>query len=204
MKMSVVRYVPNTITLLRVALCIALIFIKPVLGIASFIVFCIAGLTDMIDGPLARKIPNGKTAIGGDLDAFADMLLIVVGVFVLMPHMNVWSGLWIAVIAILVFKIVSASLTGLIKHKKILFTHTLANKLAALFLFAAPILFFIVGEKVGDGENLIVNIYIIFLFCWVFLATVEEALINLLIKVPNVNVKGIWEIKKLNDKNNDS
>jgi len=158
----------------------------------------------MIDGPLARKIPNGKTAIGGDLDAFADMLLIVVGVFVLMPHMNVWSGLWIAVIAILVFKIVSASLTGLIKHKKILFTHTLANKLAALFLFAAPILFFIVGEKVGDGENLIVNIYIIFLFCWVFLATVEEALINLLIKVPNVNVKGIWEIKKLNDKNNDS
>lgn len=202
--MSVVRYVPNTITLLRVALCIALIFIKPVLGIASFIVFCIAGLTDMIDGPLARKIPNGKTAIGGDLDAFADMLLIVVGVFVLMPHMNVWSGLWIAVIAILVFKIVSASLTGLIKHKKILFTHTLANKLAALFLFAAPILFFIVGEKVGDGENLIVNIYIIFLFCWVFLATVEEALINLLIKVPNVNVKGIWEIKKLNDKNNDS
>jgi phosphatidylglycerophosphate synthase len=152
----------------------------------------------MIDGPLARKIPRAQTAIGGDFDAFADMLMIVVGVFVIIPAMNIWDWLWPAIIGILVFKIVSASISGLVKHRKILFTHTLANKLAALFLFIAPIIYFIIGE------HLIVNIYFIFLICWVFLATAEEALINLLLKKPNTDVRGIWKVKEENSKSIDS
>jgi len=186
------RYVPNIITSLRVLLCLSLIFIKPVLGPLSFLIFCIAGFTDMIDGPLARRIPNAKTARGGDFDAFADMLMIVVGVFVIIPAMNIWGWLWPAIIGILVFKVVSASVSGLIKHKKILFTHTLANKLAAIFLFIGPIIYFI------TGEHIIVNIYLIFLVFWVFIATLEEALINLLLKVPNTDVKGIWKVKEEN------
>lgn len=188
------KYIPNIITFSRIVLCVALIFIKPAMGIISFIVYCVAGFTDMIDGTLARKIPNAQTKIGSDLDAFADMFLIVVGVFILMPAMDIWNWLWPAVIAILVFKILSASISGLIKHKKVLFTHTQANKLAALFLFIAPILYFAIGA------HIIVNIYIVFLICWVFLATVEEALINLLLKKPNTDVKGFWEIRKENNK----
>jgi len=175
-------------------MCVALIFIRPVMGTLSFAIFCIAGFTDMIDGTLARKIPNGLSKIGTDLDSFADMFLIVVGVFVLMPAMNIWSWLWISVIGALVFKILSASVTGLIKHKKVLFTHTIANKLAALFLFIGPILYFILGG------GIVVNLYIVFLICWVFYATVEEGLINLLLKEPNTTIKGIWEVKAANNK----
>ena len=184
-----VKYIPNVITFTRIILTIALIFIAPTMGLIFFIVYCIAGLTDMVDGPLARRIPNGKSKIGTDLDAFADMLLIIVGVFVIMPTMQLWGWLWFAVICVLVFKILSASLSGIIKHKKVLFTHTLANKMAALFLFTAPILYFFTGEHV------VVNIYMVFLIGWVIMATIEEALINLLLKKPSTNIKGIWQVR---------
>ncbi|MCL2409463.1 MAG: CDP-alcohol phosphatidyltransferase family protein [Oscillospiraceae bacterium] len=186
------RYIPNIITLSRVALTVALIFIAPPMGLLSFVIYCIAGFTDMIDGRLSRKIPNGESRLGAELDSFADMLLIVVGIFVLMPAMHVWGWLWFVVIGALVFKILSASISGLVKHKKVLFTHTLANKAAALFLFIAPILYFTLGE------HIVVNIYFIFLISWVFLATVEESLINLLLKHPNTNIKGIWKVRAEN------
>jgi len=162
------------------------------MGLVSFVIYCIAGATDMIDGRLSRKIPNGESKVGAELDAFADMLLIVVGIFVLMPVMQIWGWLWFVVIGALVFKILSASISGLIKHRKVLFTHTLANKAAALFLFIAPILYFTIGE------HLVVNIYFMFLITWVFLATVEESLINLLLKHPNTNIKGIWKVREEN------
>jgi type I restriction-modification system DNA methylase subunit len=73
-----------------------------------------------------------------------------------------------------------------------LFTHTLANKLAALFLFLAPIIYFI------TNNSLITNIYFVFLIIWVFLATIKEACINLLLKKPNANVLGFWKIKQEN------
>ena len=183
------KYVPNMITFSRIILTIALIFISPTMGLVFFIVYCIAGFTDMVDGPLARRIPNGKSKIGTDLDSFADMLLIIVGIFVILPAMEIWGWLWIAVICALVFKILSASLSGFIKHRKILFTHTLANKMAALFLFIAPIIYFITGEHV------VVNLYVVFLISWVFMATVEEALINLLLRKPNANIRGIWQVR---------
>ncbi|MCL2889463.1 MAG: CDP-alcohol phosphatidyltransferase family protein [Eggerthellaceae bacterium] len=188
------KYVPNVVTCLRIVLCIVLIFLKPAMGTASFIVFVVAGITDMVDGPLARRIPNAQSLLGQDLDAFADMLLIVVGVFVLLPAMDTWSWLFPAVIGILVYKLVSASLSGLIKHKKVLFTHTLANKISAMFLFLGPILYFV------TSGHAVINYYLIFLIIWVFLATTEEALINFFLTVPNKNVRGIWKVKEENEK----
>jgi len=192
------KHIPNMLGIIRILLTIALIFIYPVLGTLSFIVFCIAGFTDMIDGPLARRIPNGASKLGADIDAFADMFLIIVGVFVLIPAMGVWSWLWFGIIAALAFKILSASLTGLIKHKRVLFTHTIGNKLAAIFLFIAPIIYFIVAYL--EGPIIILNIYIIFLMVWVFTVTIEEGLINLLLKKPNTNIRGIWQVSKENAK----
>jgi len=185
------KHIPNIITSVRIILTIILIFIHPPMGVASFVVYCIAGLTDMIDGPLARRIPEGKSKIGTELDSFADMFLIIVGVFVLLPAMELWNWIWPVVIGALSFKIVSASLSGLIKHRQVLFTHTIANKLAALFLFIAPILYFF-------GGSTMVNFYAIFLIFWVFLATFEEALINLLLNKPNANIRGIWKVKSEN------
>jgi len=189
------KYIPNMLGFLRIILTIALIFITPVLGIISFVVFVIAGLTDMIDGPLARRIPNGASKLGADIDAFADMFMIIVGVFVIIPAMEgLWNWLWFTIIAALVFKVLSASLTGLYKHKKVLFTHTIGNKLAAIFLFLMPVLYFI------TGPHIVVNLYFVFLIVWVFTVTIEEGLINLLLKKPNTNIRGIWQVRNENSK----
>ena len=186
------KYIPNLITFSRIILTIALILIRPIWGWVFFILYCIAGLTDMVDGPLARRIPEGKSKIGTDLDSFADMFLIIVGVFVIMPAMEIWRWLWPLIIFALIFKILSASLSGLIKHKRVLFTHTIANKICALILFTAPIIYFFTGPHV------IINIYVVFMICWVFMCTIEEALINLLLKEPNANIRGIWQVRGAN------
>ena len=192
------KYIPNLITFSRILMTIALIFIEPTLGWIFFIIYCIAGLTDMVDGPLARRIPDGRSKIGTDLDSFADMFLIIVGVFVIMPKMEIWRWLWPLIIFALIFKILSASLSGLIKHKRILFTHTLANKICAIILFVAPILYFILSRTRGPGPHIAVNIYVVFMIGWVFMCTIEEAMINLLLKEPQPNIRGIWQVRRAN------
>ena len=189
------KYIPNILTILRVVLSVALIFIYPILGLISFIVYVIAGVTDMIDGPLARRIPDGKTKFGTGLDSFADMAMIVVGVFVLLPAMRIEGTIFNVVLVALAFKILSASLSGFIKHRQVLFVHTTGNKLAAFFLFIAPIIFFF------SRSYEFIYYYMIFIIIWVFVVTIEEALINLTLKKPNTTLKGIWQVRAENRRN---
>ena len=185
------KYIPNILTSLRIVLSVALIFIYPVLGIASFIVYIIAGFTDMIDGTLARRIPGGNSLLGARLDSFADLTLVVVGIFVLLPAMGVTGIQFNIIVATLVFKILSSSVSGFIKHRQVLFLHTISNKLMVIFLFIAPIIYFFTGPDFIDG-------YVIFAIIWIFLATTEEALINLMLKKPNTDIRGIWQVRAEN------
>ena len=192
--MSKAKYIPNIITFIRVLLCIALIFIQPAMGILSFTVYCIAGFTDMIDGPLARKIPGAQTKLGADLDSVADMFLILVSIFVLLPAMDIYRWLPFVAMGLLTYRILCGVIIGLIKHKKALFIHTIGNKILALLLFLIPILYFILGPST------IINTYIIFVASWGFLSITEEAVINILLKKPNENLRGLWKLKEENKK----
>ncbi len=71
-----ILYAPNQLTLLR------LVFIAPVILLilyghfrSAFILVLIAGLTDGLDGLLARKLGQ-QTTLGGYLDPIADKLLL--------------------------------------------------------------------------------------------------------------------------------
>lgn len=191
------RKIPNIITLSRIPLAISLIFIYPPLGIASFIVYCTAGVTDMLDGFLARRIPGGKSKMGAELDSIADLVLALVGIFVILPVMEIWDWFMFVAIGIFVVKVLSASITGIIKHKRPLFLATIANKMAALLLFLCPVLYFFIGA------SLIINIYLVFLVVFYSIAILEEAVINLMLNQPSKSIKGIWEIKKENSKSNE-
>ncbi|MCL2383029.1 MAG: CDP-alcohol phosphatidyltransferase family protein [Oscillospiraceae bacterium] len=185
------RYIPNVLSGLRIVLAIVLIFIPPLRPV-SYIILYIACFTDLIDGPLARRIPNGKTKIGADLDSVGDLLLIVVGIFVLMPAMNIWDELWFAAIGILVLRSLSASISGLIKHGQVCFNHTWSSKAGSLALLVGLIIYSIIGG------HLFINIFIVVAVIWQLLVAIEEAIINLLLKKPNTNIRGIWEVKKEN------
>jgi len=191
---QLVRNIPNILTLSRIVLAISLIFIYPPLGLASFIVYCIAGSTDMLDGFLARRIPGAGSRLGAELDSVADLILATVGIFVILPVMEIWDWFQAVAVGFFVVKILSASITGIIKHKRPLLLATYANKIAALLLFLCPILYFI------TGPHIVVNIYIVFLIFWFCMAITEEGMINLLLIAPDKGIKGFWEIKEVNQR----
>ena len=185
------KHLPNLITLSRIALAISLIFITP-LSVASISIFLLAGATDMIDGFLARKIKDAHSELGAELDSIADILMVVVTVFFIMPAMYLWPWLRYGILVALGFKLMSA-IPGLVKHRKVFFLHTISNKILALLLFLGAILYFIFGGHTA------VNGYIVFLLAAVFLITLEEMIIISLLDYPNKDIKGFWHIKRVNE-----
>ena len=185
------KYLPNAITISRMVMTATLIFIPPLTPLSIFI-FVLAGLTDMVDGTLARKIKDAHSNLGAELDSIADMFMVIVSIFVIVPAMNLWPRLWYFFIAALVFKMLSA-VPGIIKHRKFFFLHTLSNKFLALILFGGAIMYFILGGHIA------VNIFFVFLIVAVFLITLEEMVIISMLDYPNKNIKGFWQIKRINE-----
>jgi cardiolipin synthase len=93
----------NQLTLLRMLLIpgFALLVIYDHLG-PALLVFCVAGLTDALDGLIARRAGQ-KTALGAWLDPMADKLLLVTTFVVLtlpLEHLTVRLPVWLTVLMI--------------------------------------------------------------------------------------------------------
>ena len=77
----------NLITGIRVLASVGLLFC-PALSPSFFALYLLAGLTDMIDGPVARKT-HTATAFGAKLDTAADILFAAVCLVKLLPVLNI-------------------------------------------------------------------------------------------------------------------
>ena len=75
--------VPNAITFSRLVGAILLIFLKP-LDLGFFIIYTIAGISDAIDGYVARKM-GGETDFGSKLDSVADLAFYTVMMIKILP-----------------------------------------------------------------------------------------------------------------------
>lgn len=78
--------IPNILTIMRIALipCFVVVYYLPI-PYASYTtagIFCLAGLTDWLDGFLARKL-NQSSRFGAFLDPVADKLIVVVALVLL-------------------------------------------------------------------------------------------------------------------------
>jgi len=162
------------------------------LSLPSKIIFVLAGLSDMIDGPLARRIENAPSELGAELDSMADMFMVIVAIFFIMPAMNLWPWLWPGILVALGFKLMSA-VPGLIKHRKVFFLHTISNKILGFLLFSAAVLYFIFPEA-----NF-VSMYILFIIFAVFVITFEEMVIISTLDYPNKDIRGFWQVKQINE-----
>lgn len=185
------RYIPNALCFARIIM-VALLIIVPPLSVLSIILFISAGVTDMIDGSIARRIKNATSNFGAELDSMADMFMVIVSVFFILPAFDIWPGFWYAILVALAFKLMSA-VPGLIKHRKVFFLHTISNKLLGFILFMGGIIYFIFGGITA------VNIYFIFLIAAVFIITIEEMVIISMLDYPNKNIRGFWQIRRINE-----
>jgi cardiolipin synthase (CMP-forming) len=90
--------IPNILTLIRILLTpLFVILLLRDLFFTALLVFIIAGITDGLDGLIARWL-NQRTALGAYLDPMADKLLLV-SAYICLPVMNAIPE-WLAVIVI--------------------------------------------------------------------------------------------------------
>ncbi len=125
----------NIITGIRILCSIALLFF-PVFSPAFYTLYIIAGISDMIDGTVARKTGT-VSEFGSKLDTVADLVLVIICLLKLIPvlHIPTWLMIWI--IVIVVIKGINL-ISGYIMQKHLIVLHTVMNKVTGILLFALP------------------------------------------------------------------
>ena len=131
----------NIITGFRGLISIALLFC-PVFSPVFNVLYLIAGLSDMIDGTIARRI-NTVSEFGARFDTAADFVFVVVCLIKLLPviSMPVWLWVWIVMIALI--KTVNI-ISGYIAQRKLAVVHSVMNKVTGVMLFILPLTFSII------------------------------------------------------------
>ena len=133
------KHLPNVLSILRIAGSIGLLFCD-VTGWPFWVLYALCGISDMIDGWLARKL-HAETEAGAVLDSVSDLVFVACCAVRLIPAVEipVWLWTWAGVI---VFIKIMNQVSALVVCKRLCFPHTLANKLTGILLFlAAPAMF---------------------------------------------------------------
>ena len=126
----------NFITVIRIICSIALLFC-PVFSPAFYALYVASGVSDMIDGEVARKTET-VSEFGSKLDTAADFVFVVVCLIKVVPAIQAptWLIVWIIVIAVI--KVINL-ISGYIMRKEIVVLHTEMNKVTGMLLFVLPI-----------------------------------------------------------------
>ena len=125
------------ITSCRILATISLIFIEP-LSVLFFVIYTLAGISDILDGYFARKF-DVVSEFGSRLDSISDYLYYIVMVFKIIPML--WAELprkiWIAVISITIYRIL-VYIYAWKKYHLFASLHTVLNKISGFGFFAMP------------------------------------------------------------------
>ena len=126
----------NVITGLRILVSAVLLFC-PVFSPIFYALYLIAGLSDMVDGFIARKT-NSVSEFGSRLDGVADFVFVSVCLIRVLPVLDIpiWLYVWTAVIAIT--KIMNI-ISGYAMQKRFVVVHTTMNKVTGVLIFMLPL-----------------------------------------------------------------
>lgn len=126
----------NSITILRILCSVALLFC-PVFSPAFYALYLTAGVSDMVDGWVARRT-HTASELGAKLDTMADIVFVIVCLVKLLPMLDipVWIYIWIGVIALI--KIINI-ISGFVVQKRFVTVHSTMNKVSGLLLFILPL-----------------------------------------------------------------
>ena len=126
----------NAISIIRIPASIALLFCRA-FSPAFYVFYIAAGLSDMLDGFVARKTDT-VSKLGTRLDTIADFVFVVVCLIKLLPVLSVpaWLYAWIGIIALI--KVVNI-VSGFAVQKRFVAVHSVMNKATGALLFLLPL-----------------------------------------------------------------
>ena len=177
--------IADTVTASRIALALVLLFM-PLRSMHFLAVYTLSGLTDALDGYLARK--NGTVSdFGARLDSIADLcffgvviLKLLTVVFVELPEC-----MWYAVCAVLAVR-VAAYAVGALRYRRFAPVHTWLNKLTCGAIFILP---YALVFSYGTGFLKIVCVLAL-------LSAAEELAINIRFREYEADRKSILRIRE--------
>ena len=174
----------DIITFFRIGGTLLLIFLRP-FSAAFFCVYTLTGLTDVLDGWIARKTKTASD-FGARIDSIADLLFYTVVLIRLFPYLRkmIPIQVWYAVVGILILRLI-AYCTAAIKYHRFASLHTLLNKLTGMAVFMLPYIFAISSGVVYSRVVCVLA----------YAASFEELAIHLLGKKYRADTKSIFQKK---------
>ena len=134
MKSNKMTQLPNNITLLRIVVSLGLL-VCDVTGVVYWIIYALCGISDIVDGWLARKL-KCVTKTGALLDSMADICFVVCCAWKLLPILELPQWLWLWAGVIVAIKVVN-QISALVMYGHCCFPHIIANKATGFLLFIA-------------------------------------------------------------------
>ena len=126
------KRIPNLLSMSRIALCLPLLLVDA-MTMPFWVLYLIAGLTDILDGYLARRW-GVESKFGARLDSLADFVFVLTVGYKFFPLLKLPATLWMMIGLIALIKVANAISSYMVK-RRIEFLHTRANKLTGFFLF---------------------------------------------------------------------
>ncbi|WP_339796929.1 CDP-alcohol phosphatidyltransferase family protein [Paenibacillus sp. FSL R5-0744] len=173
------KRIPNGITFGRIILAMLLLFLDP-LSLTFLVIYILCGVTDLIDGPIAR-MTNTTSSLGAKLDSAADTILIAVSLFTLYPLLGLTLEIMIWIFMIAVIRLTSIGV-ALRRFKTYASIHTYGNKLTGLLLFITPLWLLHIDHTIWN----------VFVCIIATISAVEEFIIQFTSKQLQLDRKGLF------------
>jgi CDP-diacylglycerol--glycerol-3-phosphate 3-phosphatidyltransferase len=183
--MKIIKHVPNTLSGLRIILSVALLFLTDQKHIWLFVaVYLLNGLTDVLDGKIARHF-QVESSLGSKLDAVGDSMLfgcaLICMVFLADLKVDLFRCLAVMSFGV-VYKIANVFVTR-VRFKQWNMMHTIMNKTVFVALYFYVPIFLVLGE-VNFRMVAAISLFI----C---LACAEETVTLMRLEEYDVNCKGV-------------
>ena len=181
------RQIPNALSWMRILCALGLFLFVP-FSLWFMVLYIFAGVSDMIDGLIARKL-NAGSVFGANLDSASDLVFACIGLYILLPVVDFPA--WAAPVAIglVSTRFISMAIAG-VRFKQFVMLHTIGNK---VFVGIAWLIFLIYPLVSDITVFLIIGCIIGFITC------LEDLMINATSKEPAYNNKGFLFKKVEND-----
>ena len=175
----------DAMTLARMA-CSCLLVGFPAQSAGFFALYSLAGLTDALDGWLARRSGTASD-FGARLDSIADLLFYSVALLRLLPFLfrALPAEIWYAV-ALVVLVRLAAYGTAAVRYRRFASLHTWLNKLTGAAVFLLP---YVVATSAGVG-------YAWAVCALAMTASLEELALHLAGRQYRPEVKSIFQAMK--------